>query len=77
MNTEPVVRKMWATEAGKPFNALYPDYFLKRVRDDGIFDGLGTTKSATSIDDKTHVVDVTLTFGFSPKPTPQRKRGPA
>lgn len=75
LNTEPVVRKLWITEEGKPFNALYPEFFLKRIREDGLFDGLGTTKSATVIDDKTHVVDVTLTFGASPKPKPRRLPG--
>jgi len=75
LNTEPVVRKLWIVEEGKPFNATYPDYFLQRIREDGLFDGLGTTKAATRIDDKTHVVDVTLTFGSSPKPKPPKRPG--
>ena len=40
---EPAVRKMWGVAEGRPFNALYPNYFLDRVREDGIFDGLGET----------------------------------
>ena len=75
LNSEPVVRKMWNTAPGKPFNATYPDFFLKRIREEGLFDGLGTTKSSTAIDDKTHVVDVTLNFGSSPKPKPRKPPG--
>ena len=75
LNSEPVVRKMWNTPEGKPFNATYPDYFLKRIREDGLFDGLGTTKSATLINDITHIVDVTLSFGYSPKPKPPKQPG--
>ncbi len=75
LNSEPVVRKLWIVEQGKPFNASYPDYFLKRIRDDGLFDGLGSTKAAIQRNDQTHVVDVTLAFGSSPKPKPKRLPG--
>ncbi len=74
LNGEPAVRKMWGVAEGKPFNALYPQYFLDRVREDGIFDGLGETKAATQINEKTHVVDVTLSFGASPKTAPKKKK---
>ena len=75
LNSEPVVRKLWITEAGKPFNASYPDYFLRRIREDGLFDGLGATKATTQINEQNHVVDVTLAFGASPKPKPRPKPG--
>ena len=75
LNSEPVVRKLWIVEEGKPFNARYPDYFLTRIREDGLFDGLGDTKSAIERNDSTHVVDVTLKFGASPKPKPKRRPG--
>jgi outer membrane protein insertion porin family len=73
LNGEPAVRKMWSVEEGKPFNALYPQYFLDRVREAGMFDGLGATKFTTNIDEKTYVVDVTLIFGASPKIGPDRR----
>ncbi len=75
LNSEPVVRKMWIVDEGKPFNAQYPDYFLRRIREDGLFDGLGATKAVTARDDRTHVVDVTLLFGSSPRPKPKRLPG--
>jgi outer membrane protein assembly factor BamA len=73
LNGEPVVRKMWGVSEGKPFNALYPDLFLKRVREDGVFDGLGETKAKTDIDEGSHVVDVTLIFGATPKAAVRRR----
>ena len=75
LNSEPVVRKLWIVEQGKPFNANYPDYFLNRIREDGLFDGLGSTKAVIQRNDQTHVVDVTLAFGSSPKPKPKRLPG--
>lgn len=75
---EAAIRKMWTMQPGKPFNADYPDYFLNRVREDNIFDGLGKTKSVLAINDQTRIVDVTLQFGASPPPPPdKRKRGSA
>lgn len=63
LNGEPAVRKLWGVATGRPFNAAYPQHFLDRIREDGMFDGLGTTKATTQIDEKKHVVDVTLIFG--------------
>ena len=56
---------------------MYPALFLDRVRQQAIFDNLGQTSPATNIDDKTHTVDVTLTFFVSaPVPAPVRRRAP-
>ncbi len=74
LNGEPAVRKLWGVQEGKPFNSTYPDYFLDRIREDGMFDGLGTTKATTKVDDVTHAVDVTLTFGYSSKPVIRKKQ---
>jgi outer membrane translocation and assembly module TamA len=41
LNSEPAIRKMWGVKEGKPFDAEYPDAFLKDVHDQGIFDNLG------------------------------------
>ena len=59
---EPAIRKMWQIESGKPFQDGYPEAFLTRVRDEGIFDNLGKTRSESNIDESTHTVDVTLFF---------------
>ena len=63
LEAEAEIKRIWILKAGSPFNPDYPDYFLKRVRDDGMFDNLGETRADTHKDDKNHYVDVTLTFG--------------
>ncbi len=60
--SEPVIRKMWGLQPGKPFNVDYPDRFLARVKEDGIFDNLSKTRSETKINADEHTVDVTLYF---------------
>lgn len=67
--SEPAIRKMWAIHEGQPFNPEYPDYFLSRVKEEGILDNLGETKSVLKTNDESRTVDVTLVFkGEAPKP---------
>ena len=66
--TEPVIRKMWKIEPGQPFPEGYPEAFLNRVRDEGIFDNLGKTRADTNIDEDSHTVDVTLIFSGARTP---------
>ncbi|MBI4910495.1 MAG: hypothetical protein HY820_43175 [Acidobacteria bacterium] len=67
--SEPIVRKMWGVKEGQPFNPDYPDYFLKGVRDEGVLDNLGKTRSESKLNDETGEVEVTLNFtGEAPKP---------
>jgi len=63
---EAEIKRMWGLKDGKPFNPEYPDHFLTRIREDGVFDHLGKTKAETKVDEKKHEVDVTLTFGAAP-----------
>jgi outer membrane protein insertion porin family len=63
LNAEAVVRRMWGSKQGTPFDEDYPEYFLKRIREDGVFDNLGKTRSAARIDEQSRTVDVTLLFG--------------
>ncbi len=60
--TEPVIRKMWGLKEGQPFNPEYPDYFLNHIREEGIFENLGKTRSEVKIDDKAGTAEVTLYF---------------
>ena len=75
LNGEAAIRKLWGEKPGSPFNADYPEHFLKTVKEDQIFDYLGATKSETKVDDATHAADVTLIFGAAPPPDPEKKRG--
>ena len=42
---------MWAVKMGRPFNGDYPNVFLTRLREDGIFDNLGKTSSRIELDE--------------------------
>jgi outer membrane protein assembly factor BamA len=75
--TEPAIRKMWGSMEGKPFNPEFPDAFLARVREDGILDNLGKTRSETHIDEASKTVGVTLYFsGAEPQPQNRRREQP-
>jgi outer membrane protein insertion porin family len=63
LNSEAEILRIWTMKDGRPFNPEYPDHFLNRIREQGVFDDLGKTKAESKINDATHVVDVTLTFG--------------
>lgn len=74
LHGEAAVKKLWALKAGQPFNADYPNYFLAKVREEGIFDELGKTASKLNVNEESKIVDVTLNFGAAP-PEPG-ERGP-
>jgi outer membrane protein insertion porin family len=65
---EPAIRKMWKIEPGQPFQDGYPEAFLTRVREEGIFDNLGKTRAESNINETTHSVDVTLFFSGAGTP---------
>jgi outer membrane protein insertion porin family len=75
INSEPEIRKLWAVKMGKPFNGDYPNFFLTRLREDGIFDNLGKTSSRIVVDEKYHEVDVILTFKPAPPKPIEKKPG--
>ncbi|MCS6952104.1 MAG: POTRA domain-containing protein [Bryobacterales bacterium] len=63
LNAEAAVRRLWTLKPGAPFDATYPDYFLERIREDGVFDNLRRTKSVLEVHEDSRTVDVTLIFG--------------
>jgi hypothetical protein len=67
---------MWTHQPSTPYNPEYPDYFLRRVHEENLFDNLGETRAETKTDDKTHIVDVTLSFKYAPKPVNRKKPPP-
>jgi outer membrane protein insertion porin family len=62
LNATAGIRRLWGPQEGKPFDAAYPDYFLSRVKEDGLFEHLHDTKAITKVDEQNHTVDVTLQF---------------
>lgn len=62
LDGEAAIRKMWGVRQGDKFPQGYGDYFLSKVKEEGIFDNLGDTRASQDVDHKTHVIDVTLDF---------------
>ncbi|HWB85105.1 MAG TPA: POTRA domain-containing protein [Bryobacteraceae bacterium] len=62
LNAEFEMKRIWTMTEGKPFDADYPNFFLNRIREEGLFENLGKTRAETKIDPDTHTVDVTLYF---------------
>jgi outer membrane protein insertion porin family len=76
LNGEAEILRIWALKESKTFNPEYPDLFLTRIKEEGLFDGLGETKAVTKIDAQKHTVDVTLNFGAAdPTKKPERRGG--
>jgi len=75
LNGEAAIRKMWTLKEGKPYNPDYADYFLGRVREEGVFDNLGETRSEAKVNEQAHTVDVTVYFkGGTPANNPKKRR---
>jgi len=62
LDGEAEINRIWTMKPGKPFNPDYPDLFLKRIKEEGVFDNLGKTKADSKVNDQDHTADVTLTF---------------
>ncbi|MBV9081454.1 MAG: hypothetical protein JOZ62_02160 [Acidobacteriaceae bacterium] len=62
ITSAPVIEHLWGEKPGKPFNPDYPDFFLKRVEEQGLFDKLAETRSDYDADPSTHNVTVHLYF---------------
>lgn len=71
--TEPAIRKLWTLQEGRPFRQDYPNSFLNMIRNRGVLDFLGETKSEVKIDDQTKRVHVTLTFKGGAQPLDSRQ----
>jgi len=76
LNGEAEITRIWTLKEGKTLNPEYPDYFLNRIKEEGLFEGLGATKADLKVDEKKHTADVTLTFtGEDPTKQPGRRGG--
>ncbi len=73
--SEPAIRKMWSMKQGSPFNPEYPDAFLDRIRNEGVLDNLGETRSRYEVNEASRSVAVTLTFKGAPPPDPKKRPG--
>jgi outer membrane protein insertion porin family len=62
ISTQPAIAKLWGEKPGHPFNPDYPEFFLKRVQEQGLFDNLADTSSDYTADPTSHNVTVHLYF---------------
>ena len=62
LDGEAQVRRLWTMKPGAPFDRAYPEFFLTRIRETGVFDNLGRTKAEVQLDEVRHTADVTLRF---------------
>ena len=68
------IKRIWGLREGAPFDAGYPDFFLQRVREDGVFDNLRNTSSKIKVNEEDLTADVTLIFNPEPrKKTPSTR----
>jgi outer membrane protein assembly factor BamA len=75
LNGEAEITRIWVMKEGKTLNPEYPDYFLQRIKEQALFEGLGDTKADLKVDEKKHTADVTLNFkAEDPTKTPGRRR---
>lgn len=73
LHGEAEITRIWTLKEGKTLNPEYPDYFLNRIKEEGLFEGLGAAKADLKVDAQKHTADVTLTFtGEDPAKTPVR-----
>ena len=69
LESEPVIRKLWAIKAGEPYRGGYAEAFVQRIREMDLFDFLSEIKHEVKVDEKSGSVDVVLVFvGEKPKP---------
>jgi len=59
---EAAIQRMWTLKPGQPFNADYPDYFLARIREEGVLENLRKAGALVETDDAARTVRVTLEF---------------
>ena len=75
LNGEAEINRIWTMKEGKPLNPDYPDYFLNRIKEEALFEGLGTTKADLKVNAQSHTADVTLTFGSEDPTKKPGRRG--
>ena len=76
LDGEAAMKKAWGLPTGEPYAAEYPDFFLRRVKEEGYFDNLGETRAEPEINAETKVVDVTLYFRHDPNAVNSKRKGP-
>jgi len=66
LHGEHEVRRIWGMKPGDVFDGGYPEFFLERIRELGVFDNLMKTDVRWTVHEETRTVDVTLVFNPPP-----------
>lgn len=76
ITSAPAVERLWGEKPGQPFNPDYPDFFLKRIQEQSLFEHLADTSSDYTADSTSHGVTVHLYFkgGESKKEKDRKKK---
>ena len=76
LDGEAAIRRMWSVDSGAPFPMEYPNLFVSRVKEEGLFDNLAEVKAQPRIDRASHLVDVTVEFKYGADKPNKLQRGP-
>jgi outer membrane protein assembly factor BamA len=60
--SQPAIEKLWGEKPGHAFNPDYPEFFLKKIQEQGLFDNLADAHSDYTADPTAHTVIVHLYF---------------
>ncbi len=66
LHGEHEIRRIWGMKPGDVFDGGYPEFFLERIRELGVFDNLTKTDVRWTVHEETRTVDVTLVFNPPP-----------
>ena len=66
LHGEHEVRRIWGMKPGDVFDGGYPEFFLERIRELGVFDNLMKTDVRWKVNEDSRTVDVTLVFNPPP-----------
>ncbi|HWF47450.1 MAG TPA: POTRA domain-containing protein, partial [Bryobacteraceae bacterium] len=73
--SEPQIAKLWGEKPGNPFDPDYPDYFVKRIKEQQLFDNLSDITSDYAADPASRLVTVHINFkGGKPKDAQKQKK---
>jgi outer membrane protein insertion porin family len=73
--SEAAVRKRWGMKVGQPYDASYPEVFVRRIQEEEMFESLGKITHREILDEEERTVDVELVFLPAP-PRPRREAPP-
>jgi len=78
------INRLWGLQPGDPFDETYAEFFLERIRAEGLFDNLKKAEHRVEVHEESATADIVLIFnpeeprmrfGAEPEPEPRRRGG--